>query len=147
MQLLINKYLDIDMATVMDSVPVFEGKEQEDIQIWLKEIDLVTKVANLNEHDIVRLIVFKTRGKAREMLGLISKDIPNLPLADLKKHLEMTCVNSNEINKKFKEFISTDETKNYQEFSKLLKALRGVRLSNMLFISAISSYFTNKKIY
>ncbi|KAF9758268.1 hypothetical protein NGRA_3183, partial [Nosema granulosis] len=53
-----------NMATVANGIRDFQGNSDEDVNIWLRNVLLITNLMNFTEQDTLRLIVMKLRNTA-----------------------------------------------------------------------------------
>ncbi|KAF9762051.1 Retrovirus-related Pol polyprotein from transposon 17.6 [Nosema granulosis] len=53
-----------NMATVANGIREFNGNEEEDANIWLRDVLLITNLMNFTEEDTLRIIVMKLRNTA-----------------------------------------------------------------------------------
>ncbi|KRH93191.1 hypothetical protein M153_1334000252, partial [Pseudoloma neurophilia] len=61
----INKLPDSDMASVIKAVKEYSGSDNEDINLLIKEVTMITRATNLDEQEQMRLIIIKLRDSAR----------------------------------------------------------------------------------
>lgn len=53
------------MASAANAVKTFHGSEGEDINLWLKEVKLISTLAGFNDTQTASLILFRLRERAQ----------------------------------------------------------------------------------
>ncbi|KAF9761706.1 hypothetical protein NGRA_2444 [Nosema granulosis] len=90
----INK-LSFDMATVAKSIEDYSGEDSVYIETWPKEVMLLGNLAELDDQSMVKLLIFKLKGKARSyIITMVNGEIAGLTLSALLGGLRSRFVNS-----------------------------------------------------
>ncbi|KAI5151672.1 hypothetical protein ENBRE01_2302 [Enteropsectra breve] len=69
----INKYITSNMATTQPKFPEFAGKEDEDVNKWIRDMLLITKLSGLDEPNTLKSFIFSLRGEALSWQSITRK--------------------------------------------------------------------------
>lgn len=121
----INKQLNqtiLDMASAVNATKEFSGKENENIEAWIKEVKMIGKVTQLDPISIFKLILIKLRGVAQSWASELYEKEPHIELNEFVKRLcQKFCEKKNDTMEVLERITKKGEVKSIDELKKLIK--------------------------
>ncbi|MGL5706658.1 MAG: retropepsin-like aspartic protease, partial [Aeromonas sp.] len=108
-----------DMASTANAVREYNGNDDEDIVMWLKEAKLIVRIAGLNEEQATQLLLFKLRGPAQTWAANAFASEGKIQLSELCLQLTRRFSNSKNKMEKLNKFMSIKAVSNKAELREL----------------------------
>ncbi|KAM0685517.1 hypothetical protein COBT_003272 [Conglomerata obtusa] len=130
--------LKSDMASALAALRTYEGREDEDINGWLKEAGLIATMANLKDEHLLKLVVLRLRGKARSWAAEIFSIYSNIDYYEFKLRIEsrfQSTTAKHNVLKKFLTFPNPATKKEYDDLLHLATTITengGIKLDELL---------------
>ncbi|KAM0686621.1 hypothetical protein COBT_002153 [Conglomerata obtusa] len=115
-----NGELRSDMASALAALRTFEGKDNEDINGWLKEAGLIASMANLRDEELLKLVVLRLRGKAQSWAAETFSIYNNIDIFDFKCRIESRFQSTTAKHGALKKFLSFPNPSTKTEYDELL---------------------------
>ncbi|KAF9761287.1 hypothetical protein NGRA_2749 [Nosema granulosis] len=110
------------MATATKAVREFNGDEGDGIEVWLKEVNIISQSAGLEPDALLGLIVVKLSGKTRSYLvSLRNGNLSSITLEEVLEGLKKRFENQTNTDEILERFLAVKTTFSYNEYTKLLK--------------------------
>ncbi|KAF9760631.1 hypothetical protein NGRA_3076 [Nosema granulosis] len=120
--LLSSSSFNYNMATATNGIREFNGNEDEDANIWLRDVLLITKLMNCTEDDTLRIIVMKLRNTALSWTAeTIQQANGTMSLEDFLILFKKRFTNLYKTELSLLNFLTTQTPTTREEFTNLLK--------------------------
>ena len=109
------------MATVQKAMSEFAGEEKENVEEWIKTLELLSGLASLTEIETIRVAVFSMRGQARVWVSSLFSSDTQLSWSVLKTELKTRFSTQKITAEVLNKFFSRAQAKSYNEYLDLLR--------------------------
>lgn len=94
-----------DLASAVNSLQEYSGKESEDITKWIEKIHLLANVFQLQGNDIRKLIISKLRDQAQTFVANSMRLEPNMDYISLMQLLQQHFISTSDNHQKVQAFL------------------------------------------
>ncbi|KAM0676651.1 hypothetical protein BDAP_002764 [Binucleata daphniae] len=116
----INKVINLDMASALESIRTYSGLPDEDINTWIKEVKLVKQLLDLTSELTLRAAALRFRGTAQKWLSELMMKEKELNLNTFfNKYTDRFC-NTQKIHETLEKFLANKIPTTQEEYKKLL---------------------------
>lgn len=133
------------MATTANGITNFHGNEDEDITVWLRDIQLIAKLGNLPDQDQLRVIVLKLRGKALSWASELIESLSwNITKDDFITALKKRFIKFHDTELSLSKFLTSSSPSTREGFSELLKTGTVLLEKNLMTLGALMQVLISK---
>lgn len=120
MQQNINSF-NIDMASVVNALREYNGEPHEDVNIWLRDVNLVKTAGNIPDIIMRNILLLKLRGMAQSWASSLITQNPDIPLSSLATALKQRFENTKHNFDVTERFLKGRTCKNKEEYKLMLQ--------------------------
>ncbi|MGL6008750.1 MAG: hypothetical protein ACRC1D_04765, partial [Culicoidibacterales bacterium] len=112
------------MATVTKAIGEFSGNDDENVEEWLRTVEIMCRLAQLNDGDAVRTAIFGLRGVARTWATNLLNINIQISWTNFKHEMRTRFASTKETAEVLSRFFSRGQSGSYDEYSSLLRDAR-----------------------